>query len=83
MIAVLATGDDEWKPVAFADLLGIMSFDPPPAWLSNPFYKPSPCELCSRGYARIVDVEGARAIEFTARGLATLEASPWNTAGGE
>ena len=83
MIAVLAAGDDEWKPLTFAELAGILSFDPPPAWLSVPFYRPSPCELCSRGYAWITSVGDVRAIEFTARGLATLEGSQWNTAGGE
>ena len=83
MIAVLAAGDDEWKPTTFTELAGILSFDPPPAWLTNPFCHPSPCELCSRGYARIISVGDVRAIEFTAWGLAALKASQWNTAGGE
>lgn len=79
LITALVVNGDEWKPLLFTTIAAtVAELDPVPAWCTNPFYRADPCALCDRGFATVFGEGDARALGFTPRGLAALEASPWN-----
>jgi len=81
MIVTLAAAGDEWRPVTQQDInefvSGVLSESKPPSWIANPFFKPDPSDLVSRGYAERIGKGPEIAIAFTPDGLEKLFASSW------